>query len=84
MFRKEFQERIDGDRTQRRRFEDRLSLRAQRREEQFRKRRKLRDSSDLDINGTNLLCSLEKNVINHEANLEAITRLRKYLCLGIY
>jgi len=81
MFRKEFQERIDGDRTQRRRFEDRLSLRAQRREDQFRKRRKLRDSSDLDINGTNLLCSLEKNVINHEANLEAITRLRKYLCL---
>jgi len=71
-----FSDSIRADRTQRRRFEDRVSLRAQRREEQFRKRRKLRNESE----NANVEVPTKPVVSPQKANLQDISNLRKFLC----
>ena len=73
-----FSDSIRADRTQRRRFEDRVSLRAQRREEQFRKRRKLRNESE----NANVEVPTKPVVSPQKTNLQAISNLRKFLCNG--
>lgn len=63
----------------RRRFDDRLSLRAQRREDQFRKRRKLRESSEVSVE--NVAVENLNAMADPDTKLSAVANLRKYLCL---